>query len=235
MIVHASDFVGQGLYTLSEAAFLARTRTQTLARWLFGDRRGEAVILPQYDDADEKLVSFLDFVEALAIRNIRIHHRQVPLQRIREAHDEASKRYGVKHPFARRHTTFLIGESKRLVIRLNEDDYRDLTGPGRGSRLITKVVEIYLNDLSFNADSLAVEYCAWPPRSASANSKIIMNPKREFGEPVVSRCGYTAQTLWEAYKTEGGADEAARAFGVDTEDIELVCGYYDHLQGSSAA
>jgi uncharacterized protein (DUF433 family) len=235
MIVQVDAFLGQGLYTLPEAALFSRTRTQTLARWLFGDKRGEAVVVPQYGDPDEKLVSFLDFVEALAVRNVRLHHKHVPLSSIRAAHQEAVSRYGVEHPFARKHTTFLIGDSKRLVIRLNDDDYRELTGTGRGSKLITKVVEIYLNDLSFDANSLATEYCAWPPHGVKVKSKIVMNPKREFGEPVVVRCGYTAETLWDAYKTEGGTENAARALGVSREDIELACSYYDHLFGPLSA
>lgn len=234
MIVQASECIGQGLYTLSEAAFFARVRPQTLARWMFGDSRGESVISPQYRDPDEKLASFLDFVEALTIRAIRVRHPQIPLHRIREAYKEAETRYDVTHPFARRHTTFLLGDSKTIIIRLRDDDYRELAGPSRGNRMIAEVVETHLHDLSFSDSGVACEYCAWPPLAPEGASKIIMNPKRAFGEPVVLRCGYTAETLWEASGIEGGTEAAARAYGVHKEDVELACGYYDHLRGLAA-
>ncbi len=234
MIVPATEFLGQGLYTLPEAAFLARVRTRLFSRWLFGDGKGNSVIAPQYKDPDEKLISFLNFVEALTIRSIRVFHPRVPLQRIREAYDEAQARYGVTHPFARKHTTFLLGESKTIVIRLKDDDYRELAGPSRGSRMITQVVETHLHELTFSGE-LAVEYCAWPPQGQPDATRIVMNPKRAFGEPVLTSSGYTAQTLWEASETEGGTDAAARSFGIDRQEVELACQYYDHLCGTSMA
>jgi len=233
MIMQADTFLGKGIFTPAEAAFFARVRTQTMARWLFGDKRGGRVIMPEFSGQDEKVVSFLDFVQALAIRAIRVRHK-VPLQRIRQAYEEAQSKYDVEYPFAARHTTFLLGDTHTIVIRLGDDDYRELAGPSKGNRMITQVVEPYLHDLRFEG-KLASEYCAWPPRAGDETRRVIMNPRLSFGEPTVTTCGYTAQTLWEAYEIEGGTKAAANAFGISTDDVELTCEYYDHLQGTSAA
>jgi uncharacterized protein (DUF433 family) len=234
MIVDAAQLLGKGVFTPSEAAFYARVRTQMLSRWLFGSRQGAAVLDPEFAASDERIVSFLDFVQTLAVRAIRIRHR-VPLYRIREACEEASKRYDLDYPFAREHTTFLLGDTNTIIIRLDDSDYRELAGPSRGSRMITQIIEPFLHDLRFS-DGLACEYCAWPPRAPEGTKHcIVMNPRRSFGEPVVMSCGYTAQTLWEAYAAEGGTDAAAKAYDVSTEDIELACEFYDHLRGPAAA
>jgi len=230
--MQGAQFLGKGVFTPAEAAFLARVRTQTMTRWMFGDMRGDPVIATEFSGENEKVVSFLDFVQALAIRAIRVRHN-VPLQRIRQAYKEAQTRYKVEYPFATKHTTFLLGDSNTIVIRLSDDDYRELAGPSKGNRMITQVVEPYLHDLRFEGN-LASEYCAWPPRATDDAQRVIMNPKRSFGEPIVTTSGYTAQTLWEAYEVEGGTEAAAAAFGISPGEVELACEYYDHLKGTSA-
>ena len=86
MIATAKNKVGKGLYSVPEAAFYARLRTQTMNRWLFGNNQGGAVLDPQYGD-ESKDVSFLDFVQSLAVRSITTSPkaRRIPVQKIRQA------------------------------------------------------------------------------------------------------------------------------------------------------
>src|SRR4051812_17888165 len=106
MIAANTEF-GVGLYTPAEAAFYARVRTQTLNRWLFGDSRGESVVTAQIKSDDEKIVTFRDFVQALAIRSIRTQYPKISLQKVRRAVDLAGEKLGVRHPFARPHKTYV--------------------------------------------------------------------------------------------------------------------------------
>jgi uncharacterized protein (DUF433 family) len=222
MVSLAPELLGIGIYTPSEAAFFARVPTQTINRWIFGNSRGQPVIERQV--RGEKVVTFLDFVQALSIRIITTLHK-VPLVKIREAHDEAVKHYGLTYPFARPHTTYLLGD-KTIVLRHSDDDYRPLTGPTKGNKMLTKIVEPFVRNLVYE-DDIAVRYCAWREQ----NREILMDPRVRFGEPIIKPCGHSAKTLWEAYQTEGGVDEAAEAYGVAREDVEVACSYYDHLVG----
>src|SRR5271154_7587936 len=89
---------GTGLYTLGEAAKYARMHPITLARWFKGDNYCERIIPLE----DTKIISFLDFVQALAIRNLRVNYKKykISLQDIRDAVEKATKEYGISHPFA---------------------------------------------------------------------------------------------------------------------------------------
>ncbi len=73
-----------GLYTPAEAAHYARVPTALMVRWIHGNKQGDAVVTAELPNDIEKTVTFVDFVQSLAIRAIRLHHR-VPLQKIREA------------------------------------------------------------------------------------------------------------------------------------------------------
>jgi uncharacterized protein (DUF433 family) len=230
MVAVATDsLLGKGLYTPPEAAFYARIRTQTFNRWLYGNKSGDRVITPERGEG-AKAVSFLDFVQSLTIRSITnfASENRVPLQKLREAVEEARQRYGVEHPLAMQHKTFVFGN--QIVIKAYEDDYRVLTGHSKGNKLITPVVELHMRKLTFNSQGLAESYCAW----GDGDTKIVMDPHVRFGEPMFPGLGYTARTLWEAVPIEGGIEAVAEIYGVPSDAVMASCDYFDHLQGSAA-
>jgi uncharacterized protein (DUF433 family) len=229
-VVAASEdnLLGIGLYTPAEAALYARVSTRLLMRWLYGSAAGEPVLRPQLAGQDHQLVTFLDFVQAMAIRAVRLEHK-VPLAKIRQAIEHAENVYGLPYPFARRHVTYLFGSE--LVIKLREDEYVQVSGKSAQNRLITKVAEFYMTDLAFNQEGLADLYRPFVYR----NCRVSLNPRVRLGEPLVESCGYSAQALWQAFRAEGSLDAAAEVCGVTTDEVEAACRYYDQILGSVAA
>ena len=212
-----------------------------MTRWVLGDARGKPVIERQLRDSSEKVVTFLDFVQTLAVREVR-NRWGVSLQKIRQGVDEARQRYGVDYPLACRHKIFVFGDRKtsghgQIIIRRSDDDdpgedqYVQLTGKQKGNRLMGPVVEMFLEDLQFDPiKGLASEYC---PMSLG-DARIVLNPHRRFGEPIVDPGGYTAETLWDATNIEGGIEAAAEAFGVTADEVRLANRYFDLLQNRAA-
>jgi hypothetical protein len=234
-----------GLYTPAEAAFYARIRTQLMTSWLYGGKNRQPVVEPQRGP-EVRDVSFLDFVQALAIRAIRRDYR-ISLQKIRGAVEFAKAHYGESHPLATRHKTFLFDRNSaknekpddedsryELVINLEENGKTEslvqLTGHKAGNRLIGEIVELFLKDVSFDGSGRAAEYRAF----AYGDLAVTMNPHRHFGEPLLPS-GYPAQTLWEAVPIEGSIEAAAKAYGIDATEVELACRYLDFLEGPSTA
>lgn len=223
MVVEA-PILGRGIYTVSEAAFYARMHTATLTRWLHGSTEGKAVLRPE--SSDERIVTFNDFVDALAIRAIRLEHK-VPLPKIRQAVKTAEDKYGVGHPFARKHVTYLY--NKDIYIRLpgdsetTEEQYVQISGKHSGAQLI---FEVHLEDIGFDIEGLAKEYSVFQ----WSNKTVRMDPRVHFGEPMLPS-GYSFLTIRDAVTSEGSADNAAKAYGVSIEEVSLACRCYDHLIG----
>jgi uncharacterized protein (DUF433 family) len=227
----ATSFVGLGMYTPAEAAMYTRLTSRTVSRWIHGDAGGSAAVRAQIPN-DEKTVTFLDFVQSLAIRAIRQQRtgkRAVSLQKIREAVEFAGDK-GVDYPFARKHTTYLFDGD--VFIDAPELGLTQASGKLRGQQAIEKVVEPYLEDLVFNADGVAEQYVA---AEGPDGIRIVMRPGFHFGEPFVEPCGLTARILWEACHSEGGVDPAARAYGVKPEEVRLAYRYIDSIRPASAA
>jgi hypothetical protein len=224
-------FLGNGLYTVPEAALYARVTTGMMRRWLFGGKGGEAVIDTQFKD-DEKLVTFLDFIQTLAIREIRLQ-RQLPLVKFRQAIAEAKKRFHLTHPFARRHCTYLYRDE--LVIRPNREkqEYFEASGTQRGQSLFP-FVEMYLDDLSFDSNGLANRFQIYTYQASSKLSvPITMDPQFRFGEPLLPS-GYTPMAIWDAINAEGGIDRAAKVYGIPKEEAEASYQFIVNHLGKAA-
>ncbi len=69
---------------------------------------------------------------------------------------------------------------------------------------------------------------------AENDAKIVLNPHRRFGEPIVDPGGYTAETLWHATNIEGGIEAAAEAFGVTLDEVRLANRYFDVIRESGS-
>jgi uncharacterized protein (DUF433 family) len=228
MVMAAEQLLGVGLYTVEEAAFYARVNTQTMARWIFGDRRGQAVMERQFSKTDEKIVTFLDFIQAIHIKQIRADTEcRIPLPKIREAIDVASRKYGVHYPLAMEHTTYFYGKEIAIAIGDDQNDpnreFVQLTGKTKHQGMIGKIVRLYAKDLTFDQSGLANSFKA----GEYGGVKILMKPSVRFGEPIVVDCGYTARTLYEATITEGSFESAASAYGVLPLEVESG---YRHIQ-----
>jgi uncharacterized protein (DUF433 family) len=241
-MIATQDHLGIGIYTPSEAAFYARVSRRMMTRWVFGGSDGKAVIERQLLDSDDKIVTFLDFVQTLAVREVRYRYR-LPLPRIREGVDRARKQYGLKHPLAHKHRIFLFSDQQHqghghIVIRLEndqegvEDQYVQLTGYDRCNFLFKPIVEIFLDDLTFDDNTeLATQYR--PMRDGRAS--VLIDPHRRFGEPVIEPSGYTVEALWHATNVEGGLEAAAESYGVAVEEVALANKYYDFLMPREVA
>ncbi len=213
---------GTGIYTLTEAARYARMSPVTLARWFKGSPSCDKVFSTLEDG--ERVITFLDFIQALAVRNLRVLYK-VKLQIIRDAVEKASQKYGIKHPFAHRHTAYVF--EGKLWIKSGPEELVELAGDGQ--KALVPVIEPFMKDVYFDEGSaVANKYQAFK----RGEVRIMMDPKHRFGEPLLESSGYTPEALFEAAKTEGSVEAAAKIYGVTPEQVEVCIDYFDYLQAA---
>lgn len=218
-----------GLYTLGEAAKYARMPQVTLARWFKGDNYCERVVPIE----DTKIITFLDFVQALAIRNLRFNYKKykINLQDIRDAIERSTKEFGITHPFAKKHTTYWF--DKRIWIQPEGEPLTQISGKGHGQIGILQIIENFYECLSFDPETgYANSYKAFERTYRSGSHKIVMTPAVRFGEPILDDSGYTPEALFEAAQTEGSYEAAARNYGVDVDQVRICVDYFDYLSSS---
>jgi uncharacterized protein (DUF433 family) len=221
---------GVGIFSLSEAATYARMSKNTLSYWIFGDKNHEPLRAPKINPKEGRFLTFYDFVEALAIHDLRqglapyIGPGKASLQKIRAAIKNAKKNYDIEYPFADKdHKTFLIG--KEIYIQLKgETNPTGITKNVEGQIGAKTLLENYMERMIWKGQ----QPIGYIPYKYSNNQKIEikMDPNIYFGAPIVGKTGYTAETLWRAAIDEGDKDKAAKNYGVDREEIEAACEYW---------
>ncbi|HEX8916283.1 MAG TPA: DUF433 domain-containing protein [Humisphaera sp.] len=233
MTTDANRYLGVGLYTAAEAAMYAHVPVQTMSRWLFGNKKGEAVLRPQMGGKD-RIVTFLDFVQSITIRQILADPDiKLSLDNIRRGIEVARETYGVEYPLATEHRAAVYGD--KLLIRIggedDDEEFVQVSGREAHHKMIQKIVRVYMKDFSFGPDGLASVYTPFRHEGVGVS----LNPQIRFGEPLVPSCGYSVRTLWGAARAEGSLEAAAKEYGVRVEEVEAAYRYYESLRVPKAA
>jgi uncharacterized protein (DUF433 family) len=215
-----------GIYTYDQIAHIARLTPQCLTRWFDGTKSSDPAISKRMPVGEHRVLAFLDLVQALAIRAIR-KDQKLSLQKVRETIKYA-KKLGVEYPFARNHKTFLFNDD--VAILLDDETLITATGKYKKHQLMRPVVELYLEDLTFDVDSgLAIEYSPLK----NGGRYILMKPSLQYGAPTVMPVGYTVSALVNAVYGEGSIADAASMFEVEEADVKLALRYEDMLAGAT--
>jgi uncharacterized protein (DUF433 family) len=210
------SLVGIGLYTPAEAARLIRVPVQTLHRWLKGHRIGDREYHPlwtaQVDLEDgHTYLSFLDLVQArVAFALIKA---KLSPQKVRKSIDLGRTILDTDYPFA---SARFRTDGRTVVLQVlipgEDDKLIDLFKDGQ--YLMKNVVEPSLKGLEFDKD-LATRW--WP---TGKDDRIVLDPRRQFGQPIDAETGVPTAILAAAAEAEGSVEKAARAYRVPVASVK---------------
>lgn len=231
MRVIESMRTAKGLYTIDEAAVYARMPVATLRYWLYGVGGHTPLRDTQIKKSEGRYLTFVEFVEALAIRTLR-HTYHISLPKIREAIKEAQGTYEIEYPFAtKKHRTFLLGKEIHIIF---DDKHHpvQLTGKGKRQQSMRPCIESFMRDLEFDDKGVAMAYHAYHYYNPATKNEIAitMNPQFNFGFPLVGKTGYTPQTLWRAAIAEGSEKKAAEYYEVDFDSVVAAGKFCEDLK-----
>jgi uncharacterized protein (DUF433 family) len=224
-VVSASAYLGVGLYTPAEAARFIRAKPEALSRWVHGDAKGDSVFPAHFVGDTDKTITFIDMIQALAVRAVRTQQRRIPLGRIRDAVTRIINEQQITSPLAHKHWLFAFGDT--IVIKLSQEEIIGVSRGDVGQAMMVPIVEPFLTEISFSETGLAE---VWEPLKAGDYS-VRLDPKIRFGQPTIHPLGLLADALAQAVSSEGSVEAAAEAFNVPTAAVWLAAKYQDSLTG----
>jgi uncharacterized protein (DUF433 family) len=214
---HDTSLIGLGLYTPAEAGRLINVPAAKLTRWLKGHGSGNRTYAPlwsgQIDISDGAVyLGFLDLVQS-RMASAFISAGLSP-QKVRRALVLARELIDHDHPFAT--SRFKTDGSTLLLDALSDDnDDRPLVDLfKRGQYVMRKVIEPSLKGIEFDVDIAA----RWWPKGRSHD--IVIDPKRQFGQPIMESVGVPTAVLSAAAEAEGSVARAAQFFRVRPETVQ---------------
>jgi uncharacterized protein (DUF433 family) len=210
--------IGAGIYSVAEAARLTRVSSACIRRWLSGylykTSTGPRTANPVFAGAlplidGELALSFLDLIEVRIVNSLR--SQKISWKLIRLAEANAREIFKVDHPFATR--KFKI-DGRRIFAELRkEHGERPLVDLADNQLTFRAVVEPYLKDIDFDSKDRAA---IWRPMGA--RHRILLDPRRSFGQPIVSE-GVPTAVLARAVKREGSIEEVASWYEVEPRAV----------------
>lgn len=207
------------LYTISEAARLAKVAPNTIRRWLSGTESSKPVFGdPLYDVArDSAVVSFIQLVEIIVASNFRREGR-VSLDVVRRAYVNAKDYFGTEYPFASLKLEPLAGH---IIVRLREA--KDAQGiPAIDSPGLTTIPGLtidVLKDIEYETE-LAARW--WP---VGKDKPIVIDPRFSAGLPTVPKRRVTVQNVHKRWISGQDIEFISKDLVLESHIVEEVLRY----------
>ena len=217
-----------GLYSVPEASALTGQNAPSIHRWLKGYRRKEgntsrqvrSVLNAELGEVDGKTaLTFLDLMEIRMIAAFRQHG--VSWQAIRAASALACDMFGDSHPFSmQRFKT----DGKTIFAELFNDGTLETLDLNKKNFVFSEVVEPSLfASLEFEDGQAA----RWFPKNLQ--KKVVLDPKRSFGHPVLSQEGIPTAILANAALVEGSVKSVASWYEIPVGSVKAAVEFEQRL------
>ncbi len=202
----AEHIVGIPLYTAREVSRLTHLSSAQVRGWAARMSAPRAPLYPRFSFAD--LVE-LRFVHAFARAGVR-------WLSLCSASAHAGELLGTRHPFSsRRFRTDGRTVLAQVATSPGASALLDLTGDQLS---FERVIEPYLYDgLEFGPSDEAIRW--W---HEAGQRRVVIDPARSFGQPIVALEGVPTEMLFAAYHAEGSIEAAARVFEVSLRSAEAA-------------
>lgn len=233
-----SQILGKGIYTVAEAAKLARVPRARISRWICGYERDGIEYPPLWSPelsrpamTDLAFVSFADLMEARVIA--AFYESGVRIQIVRKAIERAKDLFDVERPFA---TKRFQTDGKSIFIDIKNDIEKSSEADSLKAYMniinsqipFATIIKPAFKDIEFE-DNTAARW--WP---LGKNKTVVVDPSRSLGKPINGPTGVPVEALFDAMDvgddkkpTENEYSNVAKLFEVSKQDVKDAIDFYE--------
>ena len=222
-----TELLNTGLYSVPEAARLTRVSAGRIRRWLRGYdfksgpsvRHSDAVWQGELTPIDNKLA--LSFRDILELRFVDAFIRAgVSWLTMRKAHSKAQSKLKTTHPFCSNH---IFTDGRSILLRQGEEDCdQALIDLATDQAEFLRIVESFQKELEFSGSDVIW----WP---LGKQRQIVVDPRRNFGQPTVARSGVPSGILARSVKANASVELVAKWYEVQPDEIRDAVEYEESL------
>jgi uncharacterized protein (DUF433 family) len=211
------NLLNTGLYTVPEASRLTRISTGKVRRWIKGYdfrtrgsiRHSDAVWQGEIEPINNKIS--LSFRDLLELRFVDAFIRAgVSWRTMRRAHARARDQLNTTHPFC---SNRIFTDGRSILLRQAEEDSDEaLVNLATDQKEFSRIVETFRKELEFSGSDVIW----WP---LGKQRQIVLDPKRNFGQPTLTKSGVPAATLARSAKANSSQEIVARWYEVHPDEV----------------
>jgi len=203
MVAAGTRYIGQGTYSIVDAAKIVRAPYNTVRGWL-NPKQG---VIRRKFESSKQLISFIELMELHFIKMFM--DAGVSPKVIHAAARQAAKQFDTDYPFAvKRFDT--DGRTIFATLARAEDGKEMIEDLRRGQLVFKTIMRPFFKKLDYNRSDIA-RY--WP---MTRRGRVVLDPTRQFGQPIDDASGIPTKALFEATKAGKGQSvkQVANWFGV---------------------
>ena len=201
------------LYTVPEAAHLARVSPNTVRNWLYGMERQEAL----FKAPPAPMVSFLQLIEIVVAAKFRKSER-ASLSRVRRAYANAKQYLQLEHPFAYEQLEVVGGHIVRILhTEATMASYQAMDEPTQWT--LPGVVADVKQQIRYEHELAA----QWFP--VGKEVPIVIDPRITSGRPTIQGRRVTVQIIHKRFLAGQNIDFIAQDFDIGNNVVEDAVRY----------
>lgn len=205
--------IGTGIYTVSDIASILRLPYSKVNLWVnkYWDGELGQKFERQYSWTvdNSKAVSFHTLIEFYVL--YQLAEAGVKTRQVLKAHIELSEYFNTQFPFAQGNILKNIRTDGKCVFFKDNGNILSLDGT---KQFNLSFIEIFFKNLDFDDEYLASRF--WP---LGKSKSIVIDPKRQFGQPVVGKTNIYPETLFNLYKGGEPIDFIASMYEIEKQQV----------------
>jgi uncharacterized protein (DUF433 family) len=209
--------LGTGIYTMPDVAAILDLPLPKVRRWFrsyWAAQFGESTNT-RFSEGEgrELVVNFHTLIEFYVFYCLR--ESGVSVQRIVNAHKILEERLKTPHPFAT--ATILAEQGGRILF----DEIGQLIRADKSLQLVIRqFIEPFCRNIEFGSDKLAKTF--YP---LGRESSIVVDPRRRFGQPVISNTNITPDTVFGLHRAGESNEFIGRIYDLTAKQVADAIAY----------
>lgn len=205
--------IGSGVYTVPEIAHILQLPYHKVNLWVnkyWDGELGKAFEGKYSWKIDKsKAINFQTLIEFHVL--ILFADSGVKTRDVLNAHKELSQKYNTPYPFSSKEILEKIKTvGKKIFLELG-DDTISLDGTKQLNLILIKQ---FFKNLEFGNDSIATKF--WP---LGKEKSIIVDPKRQFGHPLIEKTNIFPETIFNLFKSGEPIEFIAFTYDLNEKSI----------------
>jgi len=216
-VVDIKPKIGEGIYLVKDISKILHLDREKVYRWIVGYWRGDlnGNVNYTFGEPDNRAINFYSLIEFYTFFKLR--EKGLSTIKIKALHVELSKLLKTPYPFAIAQDYYIedrkTNKTKRKFVYYNYLESLIKLSPKK--QFSFDFMETFLDKIEFDNTNLAVRFY---PLSNSKN--VVVDPKRQFGQPIVSGTNIKTETLFSLFRGGESLENISILYNISIDKVQ---------------
>lgn len=211
--------IGEGIYLAKDVSKILKLDYNKTYRWMVGYWGSGLDENTQYTfgEVGNRAINFLSLIEFYTFFKLR--EKGISSVEIKKIHKTLSQLHNTKYPFAIAHEFYVENRKKRKFMYYEYLD--NIIKHDKRRQFSLRFIERFLDKVEFDDDNIAVRFY---PLTNSKN--VVVDPKHQFGQPVVSGTNIKTQTIFSLYNGGESLEDIGNLYNISKSEVKDAIAFH---------